>query len=74
MEPSYSLPVPVTKPDYVVYAFRAQGQDDHLLKQASKPVPQIRKRRKIDAKGTFEEYLTAREESKHEESQVDVAD
>ena len=51
-----------------------KGRTIHLLKQASKPVPQIRKRRKIDAKGTFEEYLTAREESKHEESQADVAD
>lgn len=33
-----------------------KGKTLHLLKANSKPVPQIRKRRKISIKGTFEEF------------------
>ena len=44
-----------------------KGRTIHLLKASSKPVPQERKRRKIDIAGTFQEYKSAMEEQKQEE-------
>ena len=43
------------------------------MKQSSKPVPQERKRRKIDLKGTFEQFLQIQEEQKREETEAEVA-
>ena len=44
-----------------------KGRTVHLLKQRSKPVPQQKKRRKIDLLGTFEQYKHAVEERKQGE-------
>ena len=45
----------------------------HLLKQRSNPVPQERKRRKIELKGTFEQFLQSQEEHKKEETEAEAA-
>ena len=39
-----------------------------MLKSSSKPVPQQRKRRKVEILGTFDQYKVQREEHKHSES------
>jgi len=44
-----------------------------LLKQSSKPVPQERKRRKIDLFGTYDQFKQAQEEQKQEESEAQMA-
>lgn len=44
-----------------------------MLKKNSKPVPQIRRRRKIDLMGTFTEYKQAQEEKKREETEEEAA-
>ena len=41
-----------------------KGRTIHLLKQSSKPVPQERKRRKIELKGTFQQFMQMQEEQK----------
>jgi len=50
-----------------------KGRTVHLLKASSKPVPQERKRRKIDIAGTFQEYKSAMEEQKQEEPAAEEA-
>ena len=45
----------------------------HLLKLNSKPVPQVRPRRKIDLMGTFAQYQQAQEEHKREETEAEAA-
>ena len=49
-----------------------KGKTLHLLKASSKPVPQQRKRRKIDILGTYEQFTQQREEHKQEESEAEV--
>jgi hypothetical protein len=43
------------------------------LKQSAKPAPQERKRRKIELKGTFEQFLQIQEEQKREETEEEAA-
>jgi len=50
-----------------------KGRTIHLLKQSSKPVPQERKRRKINLIGTFDEYKQHMEEKKKEETEAEAA-
>jgi hypothetical protein len=58
-------------PKYIFVA-ENKGRTIHLLKERSKPVPQERKRRKIDIMGTFEQYSQGKEERKGEEAEADV--
>ena len=51
----------------------SKGRTIHLLKKNSKPVPQVRPRRKIDLKGTFSQYKQAQEEHKREETEEEAA-
>ena len=51
-----------------------KGKTIHLLKARSKPITQERKRRKIEIKGTFEQYLAAQPQENYpqiEESKND---
>ena len=41
-----------------------------MLKQSSKPVPQERKRRQIELKGTLQQFKQVQEEQKQEESEA----
>ena len=50
-----------------------KGRTIHLLKQSSKPVPQERKRRKIELKGTFQQFVQMQEEQKREENEAEAA-
>lgn len=49
-----------------------KGRTLHLLKARSKPVPQVRKRRKIDLLGTFQQFSQQEEEYKQEETPAEV--
>ena len=44
-----------------------------MLKKISKPVPQVRPRRKINLMGTFEQFKQAQEEHKKEETEAEAA-
>ena len=44
-----------------------------MLKKISKPVPQVRPRRKINLMGTFEQFKQAQEEHKKEETEEEAA-
>ena len=44
-----------------------------MLKKNSKPVPQVRPRRKIELIGTFAQYQQAQEEQKREETEEEAA-
>ena len=50
-----------------------KGRTLHLLKSSSKPVPQQRKRRKVEILGTFDQYKTQKEEFKQSDSASEVA-
>lgn len=52
---------------FFILVLDQKGKTVHLLKQRSKPVPQQKKRRKINLLGTFDEYKHAVEERKQEE-------
>ena len=47
------------------------GKTLHLLKANSKPVPVGRKRRKIAAAGTFDEYLQSKKKQASDQSPAD---
>ena len=49
-----------------------KGRTLHLLKAKSKPVPQQRKRRKIELLGTFDQFKQSQEEFKQEESEAEM--
>ena len=51
-----------------------KGKIIHLLKKSSKPIPQKRKRRKIDLFGTYEQFKAAQEETKQEEPESAIAE
>ena len=48
-----------------------KGKTLHLLKAGSKPVPQERKRKKIEILGSFDQFKHQLEEHKQEESEAD---
>ena len=51
-----------------------KGRTVHLLKKSSKSVPELRKRRKIELKGTFQEFQAGQEEIKREEPASSIVD
>ena len=58
---------------FSIFCIEHKGRTIHLLKQSSKPVPQERKRRKIELFGTFEQFKQVQEERKQEELEAEMA-
>ena len=56
-----------------IFCIEHKGRTIHLLKHSSKPVPQERKRRKIELFGTFEQFKQVQEEQKQEETEAEMA-
>lgn len=56
---------------YFVILTENKGKTLHLLKASSKPVPQERKRKKIEILGSFNQFKDQLEEHKQEESEAE---
>ena len=54
-------------------AIENKGRTLHLLKASSKPVPEQRKRRKVEILGSFDQYKEQQEEHKQGESASEQA-
>ncbi len=74
LEQLKAVPFVSCKSIFVCDSFVARkGKTIHLLKMASKPVPQERKRRKISIIATPKEFLAAKEEVKREDEDMPSA-